>query len=274
VDEKELTKIHNLLLRIRQAKHLSQSDIADAICTQSMVSKIESSKASPSFFIVINLLKRMNISLNEFEQLYLKGNFTKEMQEADHVTKLIENYQFSWIQNYKKSPSLFIERFFTWANFCFGIHTPTIPNIDHSYMPKLLEQDEFFYADFYNIMYGLIFLDENTALYNYHRLQDQLKKHYISSEKPFLTVDAALTIACIFYNNKHLNEAHHYFYFALQKAKQQDDIPRIIILSLILSFLDKDSAILQEAQAIKSIFSKDIFFNYWYNVLYNKFNEV
>lgn len=278
-----LQDIKNLLVRIRTAKHLSQADVTTSICTQGMVSKIEVGKTSPSFLIVSGLLSQMNISLSEFEYLYSQEHEKQNKQLQETVENIIDTYQFFLFNTNKNQQLLTLyihkEVFINWTNFCFNIQLESENIIANSQthimtLENILNQDEFFNNDFYQIIYNLIFLKPNAALYNYHRLQSQIKKHQIKKIKPFVVIDAAITMGAIFYNAKDYTNAYHFFYIALQKANHLENIPRIIIAQIILTFLSNDKTFLQKAQQLSQLFSKDIFFNYWYNVLYTKFNEV
>jgi len=279
--ELDLERLKTLLVRIRKAKHLAQTDIASAICTQGMLSKIESGKTSPSFLIVVSLLTHMNISLTEFEDLYLHEMKTTKDNVQQSLDEVIETYQFFVLQKHKQIISFHPDwaLFLKWLKFCFNIElnaklTAKLKNAPRVMSEDLLNQDEFFAADYYPIIYCLPFLSIESALYNYQRLLDQMNRHNIKKIPPFVAIDAAITLGAIFYNVADFTNAYHYFYIAFQKASQHENIPRIIITQIILSLLANDKTFLTQAQTIAELFSKDIFFNYWYNILYSKFNEV
>jgi transcriptional regulator with XRE-family HTH domain len=276
--ELNLQTLTALLVRIRSAKHLAQSDTTSSICTQGMLSKIEAGKSSPSFLIVISLLSKMNISLTEFEHLYLHDLKTKKDTVRASVDDVIENYHFFIFQQHKRiisfhpHPPLFLH----WLHFTFGIdfRTKATPKVNPKRTEDLLNQDEFFFADYYPLVYHLTFLSLEAALYNYQRLLDQMNRHQLATHHELITIDATITLAVVFYTNDDVDNAYHYFYLALKQATREENISRMIVCQITLSILAEDRTMLAHAKSLAQLFSKDIFFDYWYNVLYTKFKEV
>lgn len=275
------TDIGSTIARIRIAKQLSQDSFSAADCSQSMLSKIEHGMTSPTITKLLAILKLMNMSLAEFEFMLFEQQQTRTTRLQKQLEQTIDAYNYFLLPTYferqlNRDSVPLLDEFIFWSNFCF--HTPTFVTFtkrpEHLYMARLLNQDEFFDTDFKKLMYGLPTLEVEAAFYTYNRIQDQLQQHHIGVNQPYITIDTILTMASIYYEIRDFANAYHYYYYALLQAKKIENINRIIICNLILHFMSKNPIFLQEAQMLKSYFSKDNFYDYWYNVLYNKFNEV
>jgi len=280
-NELDLLTLRSLLIRIRKAKHLAQFDITTTTCTQGMVSKIETGKTSPSFIIVISILERLGVSLNEFQRLYLNELETKQDAVHQSLLQAIETYQFFLLEKYRHIVTLHPDHqlLLQWLRFCFNIQltmpsTRSLSERERELVQRLFDQEEFFASDYYKIIYHLPFIALDSALYNYQRLLDEIKRHNVKYEHQFAAIDATMTLGMIFYAADDFDKAYHHLYLSLQKATQQENIPRMIICQISLSLLAGDDVFLAQAHKLSQLFSKDIFFNYWYNVLYSKFNEV
>lgn len=57
-----MTTIGKRISRIRKAQNMSQSTLAQDICSQSNISKIEKGEHIPSFFILSLFAERLNVS--------------------------------------------------------------------------------------------------------------------------------------------------------------------------------------------------------------------
>ncbi|WP_395318101.1 helix-turn-helix transcriptional regulator [Fructilactobacillus frigidiflavus] len=71
----------------RKKQHLSQKELATDICTQPMISAIENNKYIPNGIILMKILQRLNVSLNEIN---LDGNFS--ISSKHEVNQQMENF--------------------------------------------------------------------------------------------------------------------------------------------------------------------------------------
>lgn len=70
--------IGHLLKKIRQAKHLSQKEVAEGILSEHHLSKCELEKSDMSTSSFLEILNRLNVSLAEFEIYYSKEIDTQQ----------------------------------------------------------------------------------------------------------------------------------------------------------------------------------------------------
>ena len=64
--------------KIRQEKHLTQKELAEGILSKNFLSKFERGESKITSEIFLNLLERLNVSLDEFEQLVTAKHSQKE----------------------------------------------------------------------------------------------------------------------------------------------------------------------------------------------------
>ncbi len=64
--------------KIRQEKHLTQKELAEGILSKNFLSKFERGESKITSEIFLNLLERLNVSLDEFEQLVISKHSQKE----------------------------------------------------------------------------------------------------------------------------------------------------------------------------------------------------
>lgn len=81
----ENISIGSIISITRKQKHLSQKKLCENICSQSMLSAIESDKYSPNSNLLIALCKRLSISLDTFN---LANNF--EISQITDFNKTVE----------------------------------------------------------------------------------------------------------------------------------------------------------------------------------------
>lgn len=68
------TELGTILKHTRQSQRLTQKQLADGICSQSMLSAIEQNQYTPNAQLLIALCQRLNISLDELVfQIILKS---------------------------------------------------------------------------------------------------------------------------------------------------------------------------------------------------------
>lgn len=67
------------LIQLRKAKGLTQSKLASKInCHQTMISKIENSKTTPSFIVMENLAIALDVDLQTIVECFAKKEEEKE----------------------------------------------------------------------------------------------------------------------------------------------------------------------------------------------------
>ena len=70
--------------KIRKEKHLTQKELAEGILSKNFLSKFERGESKITSEIFMNLLERLNVSLDEFEQLVTSKHSQKEfLQKLD-----------------------------------------------------------------------------------------------------------------------------------------------------------------------------------------------
>ena len=69
--------------KIRQEKHLTQKELAAGILSKNFLSKFERGESKITSEIFLKLLERLNVSLDEFEQLV-----TAKHSQKDFLQKL------------------------------------------------------------------------------------------------------------------------------------------------------------------------------------------
>jgi len=73
--------------KIRQEKHLTQKELAEGILSKNFLSKFERGESKITSEIFLNLLERLNVSLDEFEQLVISKHSQKEFLQKLETLK-------------------------------------------------------------------------------------------------------------------------------------------------------------------------------------------
>ena len=86
--------------KIRQEKHLTQKELAEGILSKNFLSKFERGESKITSEIFLNLLERLNVSLDEFEQLVISKHSQKEfLQKLETFKSQKDGYL---LENLKK----------------------------------------------------------------------------------------------------------------------------------------------------------------------------
>ena len=79
--------------KIRQEKHLTQKELAEGILSKNFLSKFERGESKITSEIFLNLLERLNVSLDEFEQLVTAKHSQKEfLQKLETLKSQKDSY--------------------------------------------------------------------------------------------------------------------------------------------------------------------------------------
>src|SRR5699024_145971 len=95
--------IGNLIHTRRKEMGLTQKDLADGICAQALVSKIEKGEHVPKLAILSKLERRLNFEKGELNSLHLNSDSAKEVQQ------LIDNIRHYLPKRDYKTINLLIE---------------------------------------------------------------------------------------------------------------------------------------------------------------------
>lgn len=100
------SRIAELIKQTRINNKISQVQLAEGICSQSMISSIERGDYIPNAAMFISLCDRLGISLDE---AFLKTKLTlgKGQKFSDHVFNLCKKHQYSAMLEYMDSPDIF-----------------------------------------------------------------------------------------------------------------------------------------------------------------------
>ena len=258
--------IAQLLIRIRSSKNLSQAEFSSPIYTQSLLSRIEGNDTQPGFTRTSQLLAHNNISLTEFEYLLQPPS---PFQKLTHTA--LTTLDIVFIQNHAQKmsemPIPYYNAFIGWLFNCFGIQIgKKIPQQQQD-ITRILDQDEFYNLDILLITYSLPMLPPENALYTYKRLLQQLEEHELSVSRPYLSIDAAISLATCFMLRNNQEQANYYYLLALEEARTLMSVHHLIILNLLLFRNTQDLQYHAQAQQLTALFLKDNFYDSWYNVL-------
>ncbi len=84
-------EVNQLIGKIRIEKQISQSALGEGICSGQQISKIESGKASPNFFLAEILMQRLGrtldkfeivLSLDEYEEIEARDDLIDELRQG------------------------------------------------------------------------------------------------------------------------------------------------------------------------------------------------
>lgn len=99
------TELGTILKHTRQSQRLTQKQLADGICSQSMLSAIEQNQYTPNAQLLIALCQRLNISLDEISLL---NNFeisgTAEFNQK--LDKLCNAHQYQQLYDFLQEPAV------------------------------------------------------------------------------------------------------------------------------------------------------------------------
>lgn len=95
-------KIAKLIKKYRLAQSYSQKSLAEGICAQAIVSRIEKAEISPSVDIFFKLIKKLNIPLDEvaeaFDMSYQTSQSKASFQESSGIDELLEKRDYQAIK--------------------------------------------------------------------------------------------------------------------------------------------------------------------------------
>lgn len=255
----------SIISEIRLAKNMSQHDFSENVCSQSYLSRVEAEETKITFDKLVLLLSKRQISLAEFEILMNHKLVTQHENEL-----LIHTLDPSFYSS-KKMKLDYLSSYMEWLKNIFGIQykyrikKDTVVKVEN-----ILNQDVFFYNDLPFLIYNLETLPFDTALYNYKRIIGQSSM----IENPYLhrplALNATLTIAMMSLRNNKYEDGLLLLTKGLTDALQSYDVNHIILFNLLLFKETNQTLYLSQANKIKEIFSKDNFYDYWYNILINK----
>ncbi|MGL5042132.1 MAG: helix-turn-helix domain-containing protein [Culicoidibacterales bacterium] len=278
MNKKKQQSIGALLQRIRLAKNLPQEFLCEGIMSQSMLSRIESDISIPTFTKLHQLLIRMQISFSEFDFLLTQKHPSSQMTYNNSVENALRKLDAPMLQTLfdikqGKLPEHTYD-ILNWFNYCFSIQFSniTLSPSNNSQIMMMLNQDEFFHKDISKLIFGLIYLEYETAYYCAQRIKAQIYTHQTIEISPHLIIDTILTISIMALKLKGTDESIVLLYEALTLAKSFETVDRMIIVQLLLYNITGKVSYLNDATFLKKAFSKDIYFKYWYNVLYTKYS--
>ncbi|MCM3619798.1 helix-turn-helix transcriptional regulator [Sutcliffiella horikoshii] len=81
--------------RLRKKRLLSQSELAEGICSQTTISSIEVGRAYPSVDILYHLSNRLNVSMDYFFQNIASQNTMYITETKDNIEKLLREKKYS-----------------------------------------------------------------------------------------------------------------------------------------------------------------------------------
>ncbi|MCT3396203.1 hypothetical protein G8J22_02702 [Lentilactobacillus hilgardii] len=98
-------KLGDILKQTRQAQHMTQKQLAEGICSQSMLSAIEKGQYTPNANLLIALCRRLKISLDDIS---LSSNFaigrTRDFNQK--LDRLCNQHQYQKLFDFLQKPSV------------------------------------------------------------------------------------------------------------------------------------------------------------------------
>ncbi|MFR4248946.1 MAG: helix-turn-helix domain-containing protein [Leuconostoc lactis] len=102
----EATKrIGELIKSNRKKKKITQSQLAEGICSQSVISSIESGYDMPNVFLFYQICKKLDLPLTDSFIQEILG-FDRSNKFAEHVFQLCKNHQYDEIIEYMDSSKI------------------------------------------------------------------------------------------------------------------------------------------------------------------------
>lgn len=82
------------LKHIRKRLNISQEALAKNICTQSEISRIENNKNLPSYFILLNISKKLGVDIKYFlSESHLREDYLNDVKQQLEVARRERNYE-------------------------------------------------------------------------------------------------------------------------------------------------------------------------------------
>lgn len=98
-------KLGDILKQTRQAQHMTQKQLAEGICSQSMLSAIEKGQYTPNANLLIALCRRLKIILDDIS---LSSNFaigrTRDFNQK--LDRLCNQHQYQKLFDFLQKPSV------------------------------------------------------------------------------------------------------------------------------------------------------------------------
>ncbi|WP_078394546.1 helix-turn-helix domain-containing protein [Shouchella patagoniensis] len=82
------------IAEIRKSKGISQKKLAESICDQSLISKIESGSTVPTIKVIYDIAKKLNVSLNYLTRFFEVENPDNFDFFVDSLYNLYNSYNF------------------------------------------------------------------------------------------------------------------------------------------------------------------------------------
>ncbi|MDR0847264.1 MAG: helix-turn-helix domain-containing protein [Lactobacillales bacterium] len=95
-------KHSELIRKLRKERGLTQSQLAEGICSRGTISGLEKGISQPSFEIITQLIDRLNLSLSEYDFILREKQFTKKQKDLIYIVNNPEEID-SLLTRYKET---------------------------------------------------------------------------------------------------------------------------------------------------------------------------
>lgn len=220
------TKLANLIKTKRKNLHLSQKALAEGICTQTIISRLEKEEVTPSIDIFFKIVKKLDIPMNEVAEL-----FDISIKESDFYNTLYtsEIEELLYKRDYK-TLSIILSSvnnknldeedsiFYDWINSILTYHIDNKLDLALAKLQTLLEKTKegtLIYCNILNTI-GNLYSEKNLPDVAMPYFQKIIPYHHLlmgtPSEQSFY-----YGIARIYMANNELNEATKWNSLAISK---------------------------------------------------------
>ncbi|APX72798.1 helix-turn-helix domain-containing protein [Companilactobacillus allii] len=216
----------------RKKLNLSQTELADGICTQAIISKIENQNISPSISVLISICQKLNLTLDnvfsEFSSLPSSNLFLDKFQVMDNA---IQNKKMeivkSTISTIKEDPLPSLEK--AHLHFISALIAKDEQNNDEAifqlnYSLELLQNHKTFWGTIIYAELGLIYMNKNQITktdYYYDLAFSNIENLTIKSSTEFYYYRLMITqMATRYTNNKDFIRSNTLIQLGLHKFNE------------------------------------------------------
>ncbi|MFD2307150.1 helix-turn-helix domain-containing protein [Enterococcus termitis] len=229
---------------IRESRGISQATLCKGIMSRSNLSRFEHQLYIPSFDKVVNLLERLNVTVDEF--MYIDRHFLPSRYEYFY-RKLIraENYKnkeelsitAKQIAEYKQESTEFYELFLLSQLSLLESNLPaelTMTDISEYMRPKLFELENWLFYDFRRLNNFIQIFQLDEALFLYDRAITEFSKYEAFSKENNISIHLSLNVGQLLLAHHQPEKAVIYFKKAKQYARQQNKLFQELVSDLFI----------------------------------------
>ncbi|MGC6769078.1 helix-turn-helix domain-containing protein [Enterococcus sp. LJL51] len=237
--------------KLRLARNVSQQTLCQAIMSRSNLSRFENEEYIPGFDKVIQLLKRLNVEVDEFiyinnnyrvdsyEQLYRQLIYAENRRNKQELLQVSQN-----ICGEKENGTNFFELYLLSQLALLEHHLPaheTLTSITTVMKPVLFQTEDWLFADFRRLNNFLRIFEIEEAVFLYQRATKAFKKYEYFTRENNVVIHLGLNLGQLLLEDGDARQAVFYFEEAKAYAENSNKLFQKLTIEASLEKVLKSS---------------------------------